>query len=69
MTPSLGIGVALVVVAASTLIPAVLTGSIPTTTSRQIRRHERPTEFWATFTVMAVAATVGAGMILVSLFT
>ena len=64
---SVGIGIALMAVASFTLVPAALTGSIPTTTSRRISRNERPKEFWATCIVMSSAALVGLGMIVVAL--
>ena len=61
---TLGIGVALIVVAAFHLLPAFTTGEIPTTTSRRIRRDERPSEFWGTCIVMGAAAALGTGLLL-----
>lgn len=64
---SLGVGLALIAVAALHLIPAALTGTIPTTTSRRIRRDERPTEFWGTCIVFGAAASAGVGIVAAAL--
>ena len=67
MNAALGVGLALILVAAYHLIPAALTGSIPTTTSRRIRRHE--TEFCVACLVFSVAGAVGLGLVLAALLT
>jgi hypothetical protein len=64
MTPYLGIGMALLAVAAYHLIPAALTGEIPTTSARRVSRDANPTEFWMACLVFAVAAALGFGMVL-----
>lgn len=65
MSAPLGVGLALIAVAAFHLIPAALTGEIPTTTSRRIRRHE--TEFWITCGVFSVAAAIGLGLVVTAM--
>ena len=67
MNGTLGVGLALILVAAFHLIPAALTGSIPTTTSRRIRRDERPAEFRTTCFVFSTAAIVGLGLVIAAL--
>ena len=67
MSGMLGVGLALIAVAAFHLIPAALTGEIPTTTSRRIRRHE--TEFWIACVVFSVAAVIGLGLVVAALLT
>jgi hypothetical protein len=61
----LGIGMALIAVAAYHLIPAVLTGEIPTTTSRRIRRSEA--EFRGACVVFSIAGLMGLSLVLASL--
>jgi hypothetical protein len=51
-------------VSAYHLIPAALSGEIPTTSARRICRDTKPTEFWVTCLVFAGAAALGLGMVL-----
>ena len=64
------LGVALLVVSGIHLVPALLWGWIPANWPvHPLTRAGKPEQFWATFTVFAIAALVGAALLVAGLLT